>query len=70
MKKGNGTGYYTAAETKGYKECQAKKKAHKEAEAAGTIIGAGGDDTVTNKDKDEAIQKNLDEPSKTEGGSV
>ena len=72
VKKGDGTRFYTAAKTKGYKERQAKKKACKEAEAAGTVVGAGGADAdaVTNKDKDEAIQKNLDEQSKTEGGSV
>ena len=70
MKKGDGTGYYTAEPTKQFKELQQKRKARKEAEAAGTVVGAGGADAVTDKEKDEAIKKNLEEQTKTEGGFV
>ena len=70
VKKSDGTGYYSAAETKGFNERQAKKKARQEAEAAGTVVGAGGNDAGTDKEKDEAIQKNIEQQSKTEGGSV
>ena len=38
-------------------------------EAAGTIVGAGGADTVSEKEKDAAIEKNFDEQSKTAGGA-
>ena len=47
-----------------------RRKARKEAEAAGTVVGAGGADAVTDKDKDETIKKNLEEQLKTEGGSI
>ena len=70
MKKGDGTGYYTAEQTKAFKERQQKRKARKEAEAAGTIVGAGGNDARTDKEKDDAIQKNVEQQSKTERGSV
>ena len=49
VKKRDGTGFYSAAETKAYKERQAKTKARGEAEAAGTIVGAGGADAVSEK---------------------
>ena len=69
VKKRDSTRYHTSAETKGYKERQAKKKACEEAEAAGTIVGAGGNDAGTDKEKDNTIQKNDEQQSKTEGGS-
>ena len=63
MRKNDGT-YFTAIETKKFKERQAKKeKLRKEAEEAGTIVGPGGADATTDKDKDEAIKKNLAEQS-------
>ena len=69
VKKRGGTGYYTAVKTKAFKERQAKKRAREETEATGTIVGASNTDTVTNKEKDDAIQKNLDEQSKMIGGA-
>ena len=60
VKKGDGTGYYTAKQTKQFKERMKKKKDRKEAKAAGTVVGAGGADAVTDKEKDEAIKNNLD----------
>ena len=69
VKKRDGTGYYTVAEINGFKERQAKKKAREEAEAAGTVVGAGENDAGTDKEKDDAIQKYLDEQSKKVGGT-
>ena len=70
MKKRDGSGYYTAKETKAFKEGKAKQKAaREEAEAVGTIVGAGNADAVTDKEKDEAIKKNLDEQSKMARGA-
>ena len=51
MKKGDGTGYYTAEQTKAFTERQQKRKDRKEAEEAGTVVGAGGATAVTNKGK-------------------
>ena len=69
VKKRDGTGYYTAAKTKAFKERQAKKKTCEEAEAAGTVVGAGGNNAGTDKEKDGTIQKNLDDQQKTAGGA-
>ena len=70
VKKGDGTGYYTAEQTKRFKERMQKKKAYEKAETAGTVVCAGGTDTVTDKEKDAAIKKNIDKQTKSEGGSV
>ena len=52
--------YFSAIKTKLYNKRQAKKKKlREEAEAAGTVVGPGGADAVTDKAKDEAIKKNL-----------
>ena len=68
VKKSDRSGYYLAAETKGFNECQAKKKkACDKAEVASTIVGDGCADAVTDKDKDESIKKNLVDQSKTAG---
>ena len=68
VKKSDSSGYYTAAETKGYNERQVKKKkAREEVETAGTVVGASGEDAVTDKDKDESIKKNPVDQSKTAG---
>lgn len=55
--------------TKAFKEYQRKKKACEEVEAAGTIVGTGNANDVTDKEKDDAIQKNLNEQSKMAGGA-
>ena len=59
VKKRDSTRYSTAAETKAFEERQAKKKAREEAEAAGTIVGAGNADALSDKEKNDAIQKYL-----------
>ena len=59
VKKRDGRGFYTAAKTKVFKEPQGKKKACEELEVVGTIVGAGGTDAITEKEKDEAIKKIL-----------
>ena len=67
VKKSDGT-YFSAIKTKKFNERQAKKKkVRDEAEAAGTIVGVGDADAVTDKDKDESIKKNLVDQSKTAG---
>ena len=60
---------YTAAKTKAYKEPQAKKKTREEAEAAGIVVGAGGNDNITDMEKDETIKINLNKQSKRARGA-
>ena len=67
VRKRDGTGFYSVAKTKVFKERQDKKKVSEKTEAAGTKVGAVGVDAVSEKDNDQVIKKNLDEQSKLTG---